>query len=940
MWMSSIAKNPVSPFQACARFLVRPRPWVAIRLRPLWTAAPLFTAGIALARLGALDSASLWGVAFIVTLTLALVAWKRTGATVAALVCALTACFCAGGLRLSVAHQSRTAADCLRARIAANPGDASVELIGELTAWPEPAVRRVRCVVNVRALVQAGELVPSCGRVRLTLPLERPEHVRAWERLAVRPGAQLKISARLTQTARFRNPGGFDLETRLNDDDEDAVGVIVDLQQLSPGDGRGLLAQLGRLRLEAFSLLQRDFEPRVQGLLFAAALGGRSFLDAEWAESFRRSGTFHLLVISGSHFALLAGAVSAALAAVTRRRLATAVVTLSVVWLYAWMVGADPPVMRAAVAVTVWQTARLFYRRPDPLNAFGATVLILLFMQPTQLFNPGFQLTAGAVAALVGGAAPLLDRLRRVGAWRPTKATPYPPSAPRAIRRLAEALYWSPRAFAAEMERSPVAYRLDKSPAARRLENCGVSGLFPSATTLHAVNLQTLLRWSFGLIVASGCVQIALLPFNLYYFNRLAPIGLLGNVTAEAAMAAMMATTVAYFIAHLGGDAVVWPFAQAVEATVRIFIFTAETSAQVRWASWRAPHLEGGLTVVYALYAAGVAGLCLSLARWRPLSGAGPASWAARLAAVAAAWCLAAGAATVAPPRAWTAPAPGWMRVTFLDVGQGDCALVELPTGETFLIDAGGRANYARDGEIQNFREDAPGVGERVVSRVLWARSVRRLDGIFATHSDSDHIQGFTEVVENFPIRQAWTSPARSTDPVFRAFATALERRRVPLAVMRAGAVRRIGAVTISALSPPTESLAEASDNDRSLVLRIEYGNRSFVFTGDIERAAERRLLESHAPLRCDVVKAPHHGSRSSSEAEFVRAVAAEHVVFCAPRRSPFGHPHPEVVARYAQELPRATLWQTGTDGAVTFETDGTHLHGVGFASGRTTRSE
>ncbi|HNJ41575.1 MAG TPA: DNA internalization-related competence protein ComEC/Rec2, partial [Acidobacteriota bacterium] len=141
-----------------------------------------------------------------------------------------------------------------------------------------------------------------------------------------------------------------------------------------------------------------------------------------------------------------------------------------------------------------------------------------------------------------------------------------------------------------------------------------------------------------------------------------------------------------------------------------------------------------------------------------------------------------------------------------------------------------------------------------------------------------------------------------------------------------------IGAVKVEVLSPPSvsEPLFQ-SDNDNSLVLRISYGQHSFVFTGDIEKAAEHWLVSQSNLQSCTVLKAPHHGSKTSSTVEFLEHTRPQHVVFCAPEHSIYHHPHPDVVRCYQRLLPTTHLWQTGLNGAVTFETDGVWLSATGF---------
>ncbi|HLL76911.1 MAG TPA: hypothetical protein VK421_16775, partial [Pyrinomonadaceae bacterium] len=178
------------------------------------------------------------------------------------------------------------------------------------------------------------------------------------------------------------------------------------------------------------------------------------------------------------------------------------------------------------------------------------------------------------------------------------------------------------------------------------------------------------------------------------------------------------------------------------------------------------------------------------------------------------------------------------------------------------------------------------------------------------------------------------------SEPVFAEFAAALRRAGVPLRLVGRGDVLRAGGATMEVLWPPLvsdESAAPqasaaraASGNDDSVVLRVRFGRRCFLLTGDIERRAEEALVAAGDDLRCDVVKVAHHGSRTSSTERFVAASRAAFAVVPAPLDSPFGHPDPQTVARW--RAAGAEVLQTGRRGTISFTTDGERLTVETFA--------
>jgi competence protein ComEC len=280
----------------------------------------------------------------------------------------------------------------------------------------------------------------------------------------------------------------------------------------------------------------------------------------------------------------------------------------------------------------------------------------------------------------------------------------------------------------------------------------------------------------------------------------------------------------------------------------------------------------------------------------------------------------------------------GKLTIHFLDVGQGDSALVVFPRGKTMLVDGGGELSFAapNTGDAQGSMNDTPedepifsdrafSIGEAVVSRFIWSLGRTRVDYVLATHAHADHIGGLSDVVRNLDVRQAVVGYAVPDEPEFKRFAGAAAERRTPLYTVAAGERFAIDGVTIEVLWPPPADGREAtSGNDDSVVLRLVYGSISILLAGDIEQSTEASLVQSGANLRADLLKVPHHGSRTSSTVSFIDAVNPRYAVISVGERSRFGHPHASVVNRYLMR--EVKLFQTGRDGMVTLETDGATL--------------
>jgi competence protein ComEC len=263
----------------------------------------------------------------------------------------------------------------------------------------------------------------------------------------------------------------------------------------------------------------------------------------------------------------------------------------------------------------------------------------------------------------------------------------------------------------------------------------------------------------------------------------------------------------------------------------------------------------------------------------------------------------------------WSTP-PEQLQVVFLDVGQGDAAIVRS-AGQTALIDAGGSVG------------GGPDPGSASVLPALEALRVRKLDLVVLSHPHPDHYGGLTAVLASLPITELWDTGQAEAEGASQA-AQLLAQVRARGGTVRGpaqlcGRTRRLGRTALEVLAPCPRFDEGHGPNDNSFVLRLSHGRRSFLFTGDVEQLAEAALLARHGPaLRSDVLKVAHHGSRTSSAEALLRAISPWLAVVSAGRGNRFGHPHAEVVARLGR-LARHTL-RTDVVGGVEVLSDGDTL--------------
>jgi competence protein ComEC len=870
----------------------------------------------------------------------------------------------AGASLSSVESEAARAATRLRSfyeRGEVAPGE-PVEVTGVLERAPEIAPDGLLLSLRIEALRYRTDERRCAGRVELFAPVRGAHDAAQYDSLELRRGARVRVMTALTRAERFRNPGVKSLGEYLEARDTDARGTLKSYLLIERLDDEAVplpLALLDDWRTRLVRASDATFSTDASGVFKAAVLGNRYGLSRDAAERFREGGTFHVLVISGLHVAFLGGLMWAFARRLTRRRIRQWALSAAFVWAYAVCVGAESSVVRASLTFTLSALAPALGRRATPLNATGGAALALLVWRPANLFDPSFQLTFLSVLAIVTVAVPLISNLKAVGEWRPTRATPYPPGCPRWFQTLAEMLYWRERAWRREIASAGHSYELFKTPWAARLERW---------------HMQGTLRFVFAAMLVSAAVQLVLLPLLVIYFHRLSLASLLLNLFVGAfmvvqAFAALAALALAQLSAPLAQ-----PFIRLTEVAAQLLIHSVDPFARAHVASLRLPRYTGASAAVYVLYFVPLLAMTAALLRWHPLADpprlkeedesravsldksrasgfdksrarfdeeevarSRVATRRRRLLKVAAFASFSGAFIIVAHPFS-AGRLDARLRIDFLDVGQGDAALITMPDGSTLLVDGGGRPRFRAprgdDEDAEEFEPDSRGVGDAVVSEYLWWRGLDRIDYVLATHADADHIDGLNAVVKNFRVEGALVGRAPLRDEEFARFASTARDASVPVYLIERGDRLRFGDVTADVLWPPTAPGPDApSGNNDSVVLRIRFGRRTFLLTGDVEADAEHALVNAGDDLASDALKVAHHGSRTSSTNGFVSAARPALAVVSVGLDSPYGHPHAEVLTRWRSA--GALVFTTGERGTITISTSGEDLRVETFVRDR-----
>lgn len=254
------------------------------------------------------------------------------------------------------------------------------------------------------------------------------------------------------------------------------------------------------------------------------------------------------------------------------------------------------------------------------------------------------------------------------------------------------------------------------------------------------------------------------------------------------------------------------------------------------------------------------------------------------------------------------------LRITFIDVGQGDSALIELPYGKTILLDAGGGGYHSYD------------IGEAVVARYIWNLKRNKINYVIASHPQIDHIGGLGFIIKNMDVKEVYQSDCEPQTNTYKDFILAVQKAKPKLyKIVDNVKTFELNGVKVELIPVPHSTCdphSEKDINNYAIITKITYKNVSVIFTGDIEKKAEKILFDTYnTNLKADILKVAHHGSRSSSSEAFLEAVKPRIAVISVGESNPFHMPSKTVLKRLFER--GISTYRTDRHGAIKITTDG-----------------
>jgi competence protein ComEC len=407
----------------------------------------------------------------------------------------------------------------------------------------------------------------------------------------------------------------------------------------------------------------------------------------------------------------------------------------------------------------------------------------------------------------------------------------------------------------------------------------------------------TFVDWFLKLFAVSLAAQMGTLPFTAFYFERVSLIALLANLFVVPISTANISLGMMTLVFSFVSDWIASCYAILNEHLTAFLLNLVAVAAKVPYAFFETAGLNGSFPLVY--YAGVVALFGLH----------GPRGFFRSASIV----LLTANALLYA---SLFEPIQRGLKVTAIDVGQGDAIFVRFPNGKNMLIDAGPKG----------IGYDA---GERIVGPFLRRQGIKKLDAVVLSHAQSDHIGGIQYLLEHFEVGTLVEADTAASSTMYRDVITAASKAGVPRRIVGLGSILELDTTSrVYVLHPLMPSDRSRNLNNTSIAMKVVYGHTSMILVGDAEREAEDAMRRRYGNfLNAHLLKVGHHGGATSSTSEFVDCVAPRFAIISVGKNNKFKHPSPEVLQRLRAR--KVEYYRTDEEGAIIFFADGSSLHRV-----------
>jgi len=731
---------------------------------------------------------------------------------------------------------------------------------GIVSENPHESSDRTELVVSARRLIKVDREFSVHGRILLSVAGDRE----------INYGDFIRFTARLRTPRSFHNPGCFDYEKYLKYRGiivrsfiKDSSGIVV----LRENQGNILKNKLERFRKRIKKFIDDNSLSPERAIIQAMILGNHGEIPKEIIEKFNKTGTTHIIAISGFNIGIIAFLSFFTIRCLMRTSsyllLRFNIVKVSTIFgiipvvIYTFIAGMGISVVRASIMALTFMFAIILGKDRDLYNTLALAALIILLISPHSLYDVSFQLSFVAVWAI---------------------------------------LFITPKLTAMIPQGNPEEMSTQTMWAKKTLTNIYVFVFVSLAATLGT------------------------LPLIVYYFNRVSTIVLLSNLIVVPIMGIIaIPVCMSIIIALPLSDAVALVFLNIASYLVRISISIVDFFASLPGSSF--------FVSTPTLFEMGAYYLLLVVTVnlfyiWRHKED----DHSERESNIRQKWyqiALAALAVFFIVDTIYLYARDihnDKMKITFIDVGQGNSTLIELPGGKKILFDGGGSYENIFD------------IGKYVVAPFLWHERIKNIDIVILSHPHPDHLNGLITILSNFGVKEVWTNGEVGCFEAYEDFVKIIREKNITHRVKsEKSGVTFIDGTTLSVYNPvhPIDlknDLPRKFDmtNNDSLVIKLTYGKVSFLLPGDISEPSETRLVKSGHDIKSQVMLVPHHGGFTSSTIPFLDKVQPEFAIVSCGSDNVFNDPHPDVMKRFSRIGTK--ILRTDMNGAVIVTTDGTTI--------------
>ncbi|MGB9499897.1 MAG: DNA internalization-related competence protein ComEC/Rec2 [Dissulfuribacterales bacterium] len=763
---------------------------------------------------------------------------------------------------------------------------------GTIDAEPIKQTYRLVCILNHLRLSQKTDNEPAVevrGKIRCSIYKQLPD---------LSAGDRITFTSKIKPFTNFNNPGGFNYKQYMTF--KNIWGnAYTSSNKLSiiPADSC-VKNKLHDMRKKIKSLIDRSSSNAANQIITALILGDRRQISDSLKDAFARAGISHILAISGLHIGIVASGafiffkwLLSFFPPVLRHawtKKGAALLSIFPVIIYGILAGMSPSTQRAVAMVSVFLLTFLMERDHDLLNTLAVAAMIILIIHPPSLFSISFQLSFIAVLFII--------------------------------------------------------YGMSKTAPARNKAFRNQSFLFKTVYTF---------------IFVSGFAIIGTAPLVMFYFNQIPTLGILSNLIFVP-LIGFLVVPVSLFsvlvlfpflpeaagwglkicgiilnhclpVLHYISDLSFCTINTVTPSIVEIIciygllwcflelIIPCSSSANKKTEQCDnkiiLSKLHGTNTEKPAKHLKqtdhGISHYFQTMTNWMFLNNHGVKTLLLILSMV-----------LIADTCYWIEKRLGndKLKITIIDVGQGNAALLEMPHGHCVLIDGGG------------FTDNAIfDVGASIVGPFLLRKKIRTIDTVLLTHPDSDHLNGLIHILKKFHVKRVLTTHDISQCDTYKQFIKIIHKKNIPNPEFSTmPKTITLNGVFLEILNPPDNFNnlrahdAWRNSNNNSMVIKASFGEQSILFPGDIMRAAEKELVLRQKNLHADILLAPHHGSKTSSTPGFLNYVNPKVAIISCGKQNRFGFPAQPVLDRY-EKYPMK-IFRTDLNGAVMISTDGHHM--------------